>query len=110
MELTIKDRVIILNTAIPGYGSREDLKNLIIPITNKLKLSGEETKNLTMTPGVQGSTNVSYTADALVPKTFDFTDEEMTYLKKRIDMIDKNGMFSIDTIETYDKIIDCSIK
>ena len=39
-------------------------------------------------------------------KTFDFTDKELTYLKQRVDYIDRNGMFSAETIDTYTKIID----
>ena len=34
------------------------------------------------------------------------TNEELTYLKQRVDFIDRNGMFSEFTMPTYVKILD----
>jgi hypothetical protein len=39
-----------------------------------------------------------------------FSDEELSYLKGRIDFIDRNGMFSADTIETYEKFLNTPLE
>ena len=38
------------------------------------------------------------------------TDEELQYLKQRVDFIDRNGMFSEFTMPTYVKILDEPLK
>ena len=39
-------------------------------------------------------------------KSFDFTDDELWYLKQRVDYLDRQGMFSAETIGSYSKILD----
>jgi len=38
------------------------------------------------------------------------TDEELAYLKSRVEFIDRNGMFSEFTMPTYVKILDEATK
>ena len=47
------------------------------------------------------------TVDAMTGvKSFDFTDDELWYLKQRVDYLDRQGMFSAETIDSYSKILD----
>lgn len=106
MKLTVKDRFILLNTAIPTNGTRSELKNLIIPITDKLKISAKESAAFKSSAANQdGFINVSYTDEAFAVKDIPLSKDELDYLKSKIDAIDKNGMFSIDTFDTYEKIL-----
>ncbi|SEF85893.1 hypothetical protein [Parabacteroides chinchillae] len=107
MELTLKDRVLILNNVLPMYDSRKNI-GLKISVTDKIKLSDTEQKDIVTTPVGNGEFEVSFkTVDAMTGiKSFDFTDDELMYLKQRVDFIDRNGMFSAETIESYTKILD----
>lgn len=107
MELTIKDRVLILNNVLPMYDNRKNI-GLKISITEKVQLTDTEQKDIVTTPVGNGEFQVSFkTVVALTGiKSFVFTDEELIYLKQRVDYIDKNGMFSAETIEAYTKILD----
>lgn len=106
MKLSIKDRVIILNTVLPSHATREILKSLVMPIIDKLKLTSEEQSALIVHPSSNGITKIDYTKEAIEDKMYEFTSDELNYLKDRIALIDQSGMFSLDTVETYDKILD----
>lgn len=107
MELTLKDRVLILNNVLPMYDNRKNI-GLKISITEKVKLSDTEQKNIVTTPIGNGESQVSFkTVEAMTSiNSFVFTNEELKYLKERVDYIDRNGMFSAETIESYMKIMD----
>lgn len=104
MKLSIKDRVIISNTVIPPFATRDVLKNLIIPIKSKIDLVGDETSDIKYTQ--KGDmTFVSYTENALIEREFCFTESELAFLKEQVSQLDAIGKFSVDTIETYEKIL-----
>ena len=107
MELTLKDRVLILNNVLPMYDNRKNI-GLKISISEKVQLSDTEQKDIVTTPVGNGEFEVSFkSVDAMTGvKSFDFTDDELMYLKQRVDFIDRNGMFSAETIESYTKILD----
>lgn len=107
MDLTLKDRVLILNNVLPMYDSRKNI-GFKISITEKVKLSDAEQKDVVSTPIGNGEFAVSFkTVEAITGiRSFDFTDEELLYLKQRVDYIDRNGMFSAETAESYTKILD----
>lgn len=107
MNLTLKDRVLILNNVLPRYDSRKNIE-FKISISEKVKLTDAEQKDVVSTPVGNGEYAVSFkTVEAITGiRTFDFTDEELLYLKQRVDYIDRNGMFSAETIESYTKILD----
>lgn len=107
MNLTLKDRVLILNNVLPRYDSRKNI-GFKISISEKVKLTDAEQKDVVSTPVGNGEYAVSFkTVEAITGiRTFDFTDEELLYLKQRVDYIDRNGMFSAETIESYTKILD----
>ena len=107
MNLTLKDRVLILNNVLPRYDNRKNI-GFKISISEKVKLTDAEQKDVVSTPVGNGEYAVSFkTVEAITGiRTFDFTDEELLYLKQRVDYIDRNGMFSAETIESYTKILD----
>lgn len=107
MKLTLKDRVLILNNVLPMYDNRMNI-GLKISISEKVQLTDAEQKEVVSTPIGNGEYEISFkTVEAMTSiKTFDFTDKELTYLKQRVDYIDRNDMFSAETIDTYTKIID----
>ena len=107
MKLTLKDRVLILNNVLPMYDNRKNI-GLKISISGKVQLLDSERKEVVMTPVGNGEYEISFkTVDAMTGvKSFDFTDDELWYLKQRVDYIDRLGMFSAETIDSYSKILD----
>jgi hypothetical protein len=103
MKLTLKDRVLILNNVLPMYDNRKNI-GLKISISGKVQLLDSER----MTPVGNGEYEISFkTVDAMTGvKSFDFTDDELWYLKQRVDYLDRQGMFSAETIDSYSKILD----
>lgn len=107
MKLTLKDRVLILNNVLPMYDNRKNI-GLKISISGKVQLLDSERKEVVMTPVGNGEYDISFkTVDAMTGvKSFDFTDDELWYLKQRVDYLDRQGMFSAETIDSYSKILD----
>lgn len=107
MRLTLKDRVLILNNVLPMYDNRKNI-GLKISISGKVQLLDSERKEVVMTPVGNGEYEISFkTVDAMTGvKSFDFTDDELWYLKQRVDYLDRQGMFSAETIDSYSKILD----
>ena len=107
MKLTLKDRVLILNNVLPMYDNRKNI-GLKISISGKVQLLDSERKEVVMTPVGNGEYEISFkTVDAMTGvKSFDFTDDELWYLKQRVDYLDRQGMFSAETIGSYSKILD----
>lgn len=107
MELNLKDRMIILNAVLPQFDTRSNMM-LKISIDRKVALSAEEQKSVVVNPVggnvyEYGFKDISAITDC---KDFSFTEEELLYMKQRIDFIDKNGMFSADTMDSYMKILE----
>lgn len=107
MKLTLKDRVLILNNVLSMYDNRKNI-GLKISISGKVQLLDSERKEVVMTPVGNGEYEISFkTVDAMTGvKSFDFTDDELWYLKQRVDYLDRQGMFSAETIDSYSKILD----
>ncbi|MCS3063891.1 hypothetical protein NXX40_16185 [Parabacteroides distasonis] len=107
MKLTLKDRVLILNNVLPMYDNRKNI-GLKISISGKVQLLDSERKEVVMPPVGNGEYEISFkTVDAMTGvKSFDFTDDELWYLKQRVDYLDRQGMFSAETIDSYSKILD----
>ena len=107
MKLTLKDRVLILNNVLPMYDNRKNI-GLKISISGKVQLLDSERKEVVMTPVGNGEYEISFkTVDAMTGvKSFDFTDDELWYLKQRVDYLDRQGRFSAETIDSYSKILD----
>lgn len=107
MKLTLKDRVLILNNVLPMYDNRKNI-GLKISISGKVQLLDSERKEVVMTPVGNGEYEISFkTVDAMTGvKFFDFADDELWYLKQRVDYLDRQGMFSTETIDSYSKILD----
>jgi transcriptional/translational regulatory protein YebC/TACO1 len=106
MELYLKDRVIILNSVLPLFDTRA---NTIVKasIVEKIQLSAIEREQVEAVPVGNGQYNISFktVGSILNKKEYTFTSEEVNYMKQRVDFIDQNGMFSVDTMDTYEKIL-----
>ena len=107
MRLTLKDRMLILNTVLPQYDTRKNM-GLRISIAGKIAISEEERKRVVVNDAGGGQVTIGFTdAEAITATTeVALTDEELAYLKARVDFIDRNGMFSEFTMPTYVKILD----
>jgi hypothetical protein len=107
MELNLKDRLLIINSVLPQFDTRANT-SIKLAILQKIQLSQEENKNVIFTPVGNGQYEIGFkTVDAITgTNTYAFSDEELYYLKKRVEFIDSNGMFSAETIDSYDKIFD----
>lgn len=109
MKLTLKDRVLILKSVLPLYDSRRgiELKN---SIEKKLKLSTDEADVAVLTNKGYDQYELSFKENDLVnpreEKDFSLTDEELQYLKEKVDFLDRDGRFSDYTLQTYSKIAD----
>ena len=109
MNLTLKDRIIILNTVLPQFDTRKNIE-LVKLIRDKLTLSESENSVVVATSVGNNQFDISFkTIDAITNESeFLFDETEIAYMKTRVDFIDSNGMFSENTMATYDKIIDAS--
>ena len=107
MNLTLGDRVIILNAVLPQYDTRANMM-LKIAIDNKIAISDSEQKKLVVKNENNGQVTVGFKNQEDIYQELDFaiTDAELEYLKVRVDFIDRNGMFSESTMPTYIKILD----
>ncbi len=107
MKLTLKDRVLILNTVLPQYDTRKNME-LKISIANGIAISENDQRRIVVKELGGGQLNVGFTDSEAITETIDIslTDEELAYLKSRVDFIDRNGMFSEFTMSTYNKILD----
>lgn len=107
MNLTLKDRAIILHIVLPQYDTRKNI-GLKISISGKIALSIVERDSMIYTELGGGEYSISFKGtDAMTGvKSIDFTDDELWYLKQRVDYLDRQGMFSAETIGSYSKILD----
>ena len=107
MELTLKDRVLKLNTVLPQFDTRKNME-LKVSIDSKIAISEVDQKRIVIKDMGSGQINIGFTDAAAITETTDIalTDEELQYLKQRVDFIDRNGMFSEFTMSTYTKIQD----
>lgn len=107
MNLTLKDRVLILNTVLPQFDTRKNME-LKMSIDRKIAIPESDQKRIVINELGGGQLNIGFT-DALAisdETSIDLTNDELTYLKDRINYIDQNGMFSEFTMPTYTKILD----
>ena len=111
MELTLKDRVLILNTVLPQFDTRKNME-LKVSIDSKIAISEVDQKRIVIKDMGSGQINIGFTDAAAITETTDIalTDEELQYLKQRVDFIDRNGMFSEFTMPPYVKILDEPLK
>lgn len=107
MNLTLKDRVLILNTVLPQFDTRKNME-LKMSIDRKISISATDQKRIVVNDLGGGQINIGFTdASAISDETgIELTDDELAYLKQRVDFIDRNGMFSEFTMPTYVKILD----
>ena len=107
MNLTLKDRAIILHIVLPQYDTRKNI-GFKISISGKIALSIVERDSMIYTELGGGEYSISFKGtDAMTGvKSFDFTDDELWYLKQRVDYLDRKGMSSAETIGSYSKILD----
>lgn len=107
MNLTLKDRVLILNTVLPQFDTRKNME-LKVSIDRKITISEVDQKRIVVKDLGGGQINIGFTDAAAITETtdIDLTDEELAYLKQRVEFIDRNGMFSEFTMPTYVKILD----
>lgn len=111
MNLTLKDRVLILNAVLPQFDTRKNME-LKVSIDSKIAISEVDQKRIVIKDMGSGQINIGFTDAAAITETTDIalTDEELQYLKQRVDFIDRNGMFSEFTMPTYVKILDEPLK
>lgn len=110
MRLTLKDRVIIIKTVLPVFDTRKGME-LAISIEGKIRLEERESENVSAVPVGNGQFDVYFKTESAMTseKDINFSDEELIYLKEKVDFIDRDGRFSVFTIPTYTKILDESL-
>ena len=85
---------------------------LKVSIDSKIAISAVDQKRIVIKDMGSGQINIGFTDAAAITETTDIalTDEELQYLKQRVDFIYRNGMFSEFTMPTYVKILDEPLK
>jgi hypothetical protein len=109
MELNLKDRLIVLKSVLPQFDTRENIK-LKNAICEKIQLSAAEESLVVYTNVGNNQYEIGFKSVEAITETteINFSDEELLYLKGKIEYVDRNGMFSADTIDTYEKFLDTS--
>jgi hypothetical protein len=107
LNLTLKDRVIILKNVLPLLDTRQNIR-LKDSIVEKIKLSTEEESHLIVRPIGNGQYDIGFVSKEVEEAAVDvyFTKEEFAFLKQRVELIDSNAMFSSETKSAYEKILD----
>jgi hypothetical protein len=109
MELNLKDRLIIISTVLPKFDTRA---NIMIKrgIAAKVQLSENESAQVVYNNIGNNQMEIGFkTADAILAfREFDFDDGELLYMRRLVERIDANGMFSEETASTYDRILEAS--
>lgn len=107
MDLTLKDRFLILNSVLPQFDTRANMI-LKIAIGNKIQIIAADQARILATDHGNGQLDIAFRDAAAMTEetTISFTNDEIEYLKGRVDYIDRNGMFSEFNLGTYNKIID----
>jgi hypothetical protein len=111
LNLNLKDRLIILNTLLPQYGSIADIE-LKDSIAGKVQLSASEESLVIYTNVGNNQYEIGFkSVDALTAiADVYFTDEELLCLKQKVEFVDSSGMVSTDTLDTYKKILGTSFE
>ena len=96
---------------LPQFDTRKNME-LKVSIDSKIAISEVDQKRIVIKDMGSGQINIGFTDAAAITETTDIalTDEELQYLKQRVDFIDRNGMFSEFTMPTYVKILDEPLK
>lgn len=107
MKLTLKDRVLILNTVLPQFDTRKNME-LKISIDRKIAIPDSDQKRIVTQDIGNGQFNIGFTdKEAHFDEVFiDLTNAELEYLKQRVDYLDRIGMFTEFAMTTYNKILD----
>lgn len=107
MKLTLKDRVLILNSVLPKFDTRKNME-LKISIDGKIAISENDQKRIVVKYLGGDQINIGFTDANAITEEIDIslTDEELAYLKSRVDFIDRNGMFSEFSMTTFVKLMD----
>ena len=81
MNLTLKDRVLILNTVLPQFDTRKNME-LKVSIDRKITISEVDQKRIVVKDLGGGQINIGFTDAAAITETTDIalTDEELQYL------------------------------
>jgi len=100
LNLNLKDRMIILNLVLPQFDTRQNML-FKVAIAEKIHISESEREQVVTTNAGNGNIDIGFkTVEALtVFNDFDFTMEELSYMKARVDHIDQNGMFTVETMD-----------
>ena len=82
MNLTLKDRVLILNTVLPQFDTRKNME-LKVSIDSKIAISEVDQKRIVIKDMGSGQINIGFTDAAAITETTDIalTDEELQYKK-----------------------------
>lgn len=113
MKLTLKDRVLILNSVLPIYDNRANMK-LKMSIVQKIDITNEENAKLLINQLGNGQVEIALRdpdkniSAWTTESEYSLSEDEMSYLKDRVEFIDKNGMFSIENMDTYEKFLTVS--
>lgn len=110
IKLTLKDRVLILNSLLPEFDDKEGIK-ISIGIKNKLDLTQQEKEIVEIQSFENGQFQILFKEEGEDNKEKEYvlTEEELNYLKKNINALNDMKRFTMFSYETYLKILNFSI-
>jgi hypothetical protein len=113
LRISTRSRVGTVSQVITADAEQNfyDFKDSSIPADlnfSDCRIPGEKATVIFQTGVMAGKEfDIEQTGDALtVFNDFDFTTEELSCMKARFDHINRNGMFTVETMDTYNKILE----
>jgi hypothetical protein len=105
MRLNLKERVLILSSVLPQFDSKKNTY-LKMSIVQKIAPTKEEEGKYSVRQISQNTASYEFDPEhaTSVYNEYFFTDEELLYMKHLVDFMDKNNLFTVDALETYEKI------
>ena len=104
MKLNINDRLNIID-CLPSSSDFKTI-NICKEIISKVLIDKKEQKEIGMTKSIiQGNTNYNWNSDKEKEKNIEFGINELGFLRKQIDRLDKEKKITLNNIDSYNKIM-----
>lgn len=106
MQLSIIDRIIILNSILPQTGTIEQLKT-IRSIKSKINISAEDQSKFNIRFDYANMISVDINDPAILIKdmSFEFSSDELALIKLFSQALDNNGHVTESSLDTVEMLI-----
>lgn len=111
MNLSILDRIIILNSILPPTGTIEQIKT-IRSIKSKLNISETDKSKFNVRFDYANMISVDINDQSILIKdqSFDLTNDELTLIKLFAEATDRNGWITESSLDTIEMLINYTVE